>query len=97
MAPPGDASQAETAEEARAELERRLLHLLDYEIRRLDRAAAAIGVESVWGLDISAFEIGYDAHRKATPQEAARIEAGDWPTLPPEPDGCDALHDPSGG
>ncbi len=69
----------EAREEARQMLEDRLVHLISIEHRK--EVAEALGVEPLYchDLDTTHFRDASGKLRKATDEERARIEAGDWP------------------
>lgn len=87
-----EAAQRRQAE-ARTELEARVGRLFDFHMKRSVRAAEQIGLTEIgmpWAgpLDLSAFAIDAQTWRRATPEELARVKAGDWPiheTVPPGP------------
>jgi len=69
---------SEEAAYARAELESRLLNLIEFEDRK---RCQAIGLDQIEGLDLEQFDfepfrIGEDEYRRATPEELAQIRAG---------------------
>ncbi len=72
--------QRQDYEVSKAELENRLLRLLDHQLREMMRAT---GLDQIEGLDPDSFDfepfrIGEDDYRRATPEEIARIRAGEW-------------------
>jgi hypothetical protein len=69
--------QRQDYEVSKAELENRLLRLLDHQLREMMRAT---GLDQIEGLDPDSFDfepfrIGEDDYRRATPEEIARIRA----------------------
>ena len=72
-----------TYQDPRQELEHRLMHLLEWEMRERDRA---IGLDKLEGVDLTglsyeAFRVGEDSWRAATPEELERIRAGEWESV----------------